>query len=81
MATIGFYLDVISVFPVFIFSETLDPHGISVWGQVAQLFPTLQVWHLWDYMEKWEKNFFGNIKVLFSKLTTYIIIMFFFKFK
>lgn len=63
MATFGFYLDVISVFPVFIFSETLDPQGLSVWCQVSKLFPTLQVWHLWDYMGKWEKNFFCHIKV------------------
>lgn len=64
MATIGFYLDVISVFPVYIFTDTLDPEGETVAGQITKLFPILQVWHLWDYLEKWAKNFYSPVKVV-----------------
>lgn len=68
MASPGFYLDIISVFPAYIFLDTLDPQGQSMTGPVAELLPILQVWHLWDYIGKWEKNFDSNLKV--SKLTT-----------
>ncbi|XP_052759511.1 uncharacterized protein LOC113513411 [Galleria mellonella] len=64
MATVGFYLDILSVFPMYIFTDTLDPRGESVAGQVVKLFPTLQVWHIWDYISKWEKNFNSNAKLL-----------------
>lgn len=64
MATLGFYLDIISVFPVYIFTDTLDPRGETVVGQVAKLFPILQVWHIWDYIGKWEKSFSANLKVI-----------------
>uniref|UniRef100_A0A2A4K7A7 Cyclic nucleotide-binding domain-containing protein n=1 Tax=Heliothis virescens TaxID=7102 RepID=A0A2A4K7A7_HELVI len=64
MASFGFYLDVISVFPVSIFSDTLDPQGETVAGQIAMLFPILQVWHLWDYINKWARNFNSQVKIL-----------------
>lgn len=63
MATIGFYLDIIAVFPVYIFTDTLDPQGETVCGQLAKLFPTLQVWHIWDYLDKWATNFHSPVKV------------------
>ncbi|XP_063895224.1 uncharacterized protein LOC135118099 isoform X1 [Helicoverpa armigera] len=64
MASFGFYLDIISVFPVSIFTDTLDPQGETVAGQVALLFPILQVWHLWDYMNKWAQSFESHVKLL-----------------
>lgn len=66
MSSFGFYLDILSVFPVYIFTDTLDPYGESASGQLTALFPILQVWHLWDYIDEWEKNFKSNIKVCFS---------------
>lgn len=63
MATFGFYLDVISVFPLYIFTDTLDPQGESIVSQIAIVCPVLQVWHIWDYLDKWEKNFNSNSKV------------------
>lgn len=63
MASPGFYVDIISLFPAYIFSDTLDPQGASVAGQVAKLFPALQVWHIWDYFGKWENNFDAHVKV------------------
>ncbi|XP_073944711.1 uncharacterized protein isoform X2 [Choristoneura fumiferana] len=62
MSSFGFYLDILSVFPVYIFTDTLDPYGESAAGQLAALFPILQVWHIWDYIDQWEKNFKSNIK-------------------
>ncbi|CAH2106526.1 unnamed protein product [Euphydryas editha] len=64
MATFGFYLDVISVFPLYIFTDTLDPHGESIVSQIAIVCPILQVWHIWDYLEKWQRNFSSNDKFL-----------------
>lgn len=63
MSSPGFYFDIISVFPAYIFSDTLDPSGKSVSGQIAKLLPALQVWHIWDYIGKWERNFDANLKV------------------
>lgn len=65
MASFGFYLDIISVFPVSIFTDTLDPQGETVAGQIAMLFPILQVWHIWDYIDKWAQNFNSHVKVLY----------------
>ncbi|CAH2268965.1 jg15989 [Pararge aegeria aegeria] len=42
MASLGFYLDVVSVFPMYIFTDTLDPTGESIATQIAIMFPTLQ---------------------------------------
>lgn len=67
MSSPGFYVDVISVFPAYIFSDTLDPSGESVAGQIAKLLPALQVWHVWDYIGKWEKNFDANLKVTLER--------------
>ncbi|XP_059045360.1 uncharacterized protein LOC131841129 [Achroia grisella] len=64
MATVGFYLDILSVFPVYIFVNTLDPQADSIAGQVVKLLPTLQVWHIWNYVSRWEKNFNSNAKML-----------------
>ncbi|KAJ8730193.1 hypothetical protein PYW07_017231 [Mythimna separata] len=64
MSLFGFYLDIVSVFPVSIFTDTLDPQGETVAGQIAMLFPILQVWHLWDYMDKWAQNFDSQVKLL-----------------
>ncbi|KAJ8728052.1 hypothetical protein PYW08_016437 [Mythimna loreyi] len=64
MSSFGFYLDILSVFPVSIFSDTLDPQGETVAGQIAMLFPILQVWHLWDYINKWAQNFDSHVKLL-----------------
>ncbi|XP_026725097.1 uncharacterized protein LOC113492021 [Trichoplusia ni] len=75
MATFGFYLDVISVFPVSIFTDTLDPQGETVAGQIAMLFPILQVWHIWDYLDKWAKNFNSHVKfIVLTKFCTIFII-------
>lgn len=63
MGSIGFYIDIISVFPVYIFTDTIDPNGVSVTGQIALLFPILQVWHIWNYMEKWKNNLKSHHKV------------------
>lgn len=63
MSTVGFYLDIISVFPVNIFTDTLDLNGETVSGQVAKLFPIVQVWHIWDYIGKWEYHFNSYPKV------------------
>ncbi|KAF9806423.1 hypothetical protein SFRURICE_001218 [Spodoptera frugiperda] len=62
MASFGFYLDIVSVFPVSIFTDTLDPQGETVAGQIAMLFPILQVWHIWDYINKWARNFNSHTK-------------------
>lgn len=67
MSSVGFYLDIISVFPVSIFTDTLDPNGETVAGQIAMLFPILQVWHLWDYLTKWASNFDSHVKVCNDK--------------
>ncbi|XP_026317546.1 uncharacterized protein LOC113228451 isoform X2 [Hyposmocoma kahamanoa] len=64
MSSVGFYMDIISVFPVHIFIETLFPDRDSMWMEVSKLFPALQVWHLWDYCSKWQKNFESNDKIL-----------------
>ncbi|CAG4980121.1 unnamed protein product [Colias eurytheme] len=64
MATVGFYLDVLSVFPIYIFTDTLDPGGETIMSQLAVIFPVLQVWHVWDYMTKWGKKFNSNAKFL-----------------
>ncbi|XP_047995148.1 uncharacterized protein LOC125233252 [Leguminivora glycinivorella] len=64
MATIGFYLDILSVFPFYIFTDTLDPQGSSMANQVAALFPVLQVWHIWEYMDKLERNFKSNVRMV-----------------
>nr|XP_034830292.1 uncharacterized protein LOC117987394 [Maniola hyperantus] len=64
MASLGFYLDVLSVFPMYIFTDTLDPQGESIATQIAILFPTLQVWHIWDYLGKWRRNFHSNANFL-----------------
>ncbi|XP_046959701.1 uncharacterized protein LOC124529826 [Vanessa cardui] len=64
MSTVGFYLDVLSVFPMYIFTDTLDPSGESIASQIAVVFPILQVWHIWDYLEKWQRNFNTNAKFL-----------------
>ncbi|CAH2980383.1 unnamed protein product [Chilo suppressalis] len=64
MATLGFYLDILSLFPAHIFTDTLDPNGESMSAQIVKLFPILQVWHIWDYFNKWMKNFDCNIKLL-----------------
>lgn len=63
MASVGFYMDILSVFPVYIFTDTLDPHGESIAGQVVKLLPVLQVWHIWDYFDKWKLSFNSNAKV------------------
>lgn len=70
MATFGFYLDILSVFPVYIFTDTLDPHGESISGQLVKLLPTLQVWHIWNYIEKWKLNFNSNVKVNMKQYIT-----------
>ncbi|CAH1645596.1 unnamed protein product [Spodoptera littoralis] len=62
MASFGFYLDIVSVFPVSIFTDTMDPQGETVAGQIAMLFPILQVWHIWHYINKWAKNFNSHTK-------------------
>ncbi|XP_050346244.1 uncharacterized protein LOC126770751 [Nymphalis io] len=72
MSTIGFYLDVLSVFPMYIFTDTLDPSGESIASLIAVVFPILQVWHIWDYLEKWQKNFNTNAK--FLCLTKYFLL-------
>ncbi|CAH4029383.1 unnamed protein product [Pieris brassicae] len=64
MATVGFYLDVLSVFPVYIFTDTLDPSGDTISNQLAVMFPILQVWHIWDYFRIWERKFNSNAKIL-----------------
>ncbi|XP_072932091.1 uncharacterized protein [Epargyreus clarus] len=64
MATVGFYLDILSVFPVRIFTDTLDPKGESIASQLAVVFPALQVWHIWAYTSKWESDFHCNVKFL-----------------
>ncbi|XP_045497710.1 uncharacterized protein LOC123695820 [Colias croceus] len=64
MASVGFYLDVLSVFPIYIFTDTLDPGGETIMSQLAVIFPVLQVWHVWDYMTKWGKKFNSNAKFL-----------------
>ncbi|XP_063618999.1 uncharacterized protein LOC134791774 [Cydia splendana] len=64
MATISFYLDILSVFPFYIFTDTLDPQGSSVANQVAALCPVLQMWHIWEYMDKLERNFKSNVRVI-----------------
>ncbi|XP_039754559.1 uncharacterized protein LOC120629631 [Pararge aegeria] len=64
MASLGFYLDVVSVFPMYIFTDTLDPTGESIATQIAIMFPTLQVWHIWDYLNKWQRNFNNNTNLL-----------------
>ncbi|XP_047513975.1 uncharacterized protein LOC125055559 [Pieris napi] len=64
MATVGFYLDVLSVFPVYIFTDTLDPSGETISNQLAVMFPILQVWHIWDYFRIWERKFNSNAKIL-----------------
>ncbi|VVC96843.1 unnamed protein product, partial [Leptidea sinapis] len=61
---IGFYLDVLSVFPAYIFTDTMDPKGETFASHVAVLFPILQVWHIWDYIGKWQKRFNSNAKFL-----------------
>lgn len=66
MASFGFYLDVLSVFPMYIFTDTLDPDGESIATQIAIMFPTLQVWHIWSYLDKWQKNFNGNANVIYQ---------------
>lgn len=67
MASFGFYLDVLSVFPMYIFTDTLDPDGESIATQIAIMFPTLQVWHIWSYLDKWQNNFNGiaNVTIKF----------------
>ncbi|XP_028158356.1 uncharacterized protein LOC114351371 [Ostrinia furnacalis] len=76
MATVGFYLDILSVFPVYIFTDTLDPHGESIAGQVVKLLPILQVWHLWEYIDKWKLSFNSNAKLLcLIKYTILVIIV------
>ncbi|CAG9584459.1 unnamed protein product, partial [Danaus chrysippus] len=62
MATTGFYLDIISVFPLYIFTDTLDPQNESMATQIAAMLPMLQVWHIWDYLDKWQNNFNSNAK-------------------
>nr|XP_032525964.1 uncharacterized protein LOC116776822 [Danaus plexippus plexippus] len=64
MATMGFYLDIISVFPLYIFTDTLDPQNESIATQIAAMLPMLQVWHVWDYLDKWQNNFYSNAKML-----------------
>ncbi|KAL0841121.1 hypothetical protein ABMA28_014878 [Loxostege sticticalis] len=64
MASVGFYMDILSVFPIYIFTDTLDPHGESIAGQVVKLLPVLQVWHIWDYFDKWKLSFNSNAKLL-----------------
>ncbi|XP_075973154.1 uncharacterized protein LOC142974603 [Anticarsia gemmatalis] len=64
MGCIGFYLDILSVFPIYIFTDTLDGQGLTVAGQVAKLIPTVQVWHIWDYLDKWASNFDSPVKML-----------------
>ncbi|KAH9627836.1 hypothetical protein HF086_001732 [Spodoptera exigua] len=76
MASFGFYLDIVSVFPVSIFTDTLDPQGETVAGQIAMLFPILQVWHLWDYIDKWAKNFNSHTKMFILLKFCLIFIIF-----
>ncbi|KPJ02722.1 Potassium voltage-gated channel subfamily H member 6 [Papilio xuthus] len=61
MANLGFYLDVLSIFPLHIFTDTLDPKRESILSQLVVMLPILQVWHIWSYLSKWEKNF--NVSV------------------
>lgn len=63
MATVGFYLDVLSIFPANIFSDTLDPNKETIFSQLVVLLPILQIWHIWDYLSKWETNFNVSVKV------------------
>ncbi|XP_026317795.1 uncharacterized protein LOC113228654 [Hyposmocoma kahamanoa] len=64
MSSLGFYMDIISVFPMYIFIETLFPDRDSMWVEASELFPVLQIWHLWDYCSKWQRNFDSNTKLL-----------------
>lgn len=63
MSSFGFYMDIVSVLPMYIFIGSLFPDRDSMWMEVTKLFPILQVWHLWDYCSKWERNFESNDKV------------------
>lgn len=74
MATMGFYLDIISVFPLYIFTDTLDPQNESIATQIAAMLPMLQVWHVWDYLDKWQNNFYSNAKV--NKKYSFIHLLF-----
>ncbi|XP_037872949.2 uncharacterized protein LOC101746849 [Bombyx mori] len=76
MGSIGFYIDIISVFPVYIFTDTIDPNGVSVTGQIALLFPILQVWHIWNYMEKWKNNLKSHHKILSLLRFTIVFVIF-----
>ncbi|XP_048482639.1 uncharacterized protein LOC105394666 [Plutella xylostella] len=64
MATAGFYLDILSVFPLSIFCEFFDEDRQTVLVQLAQICPMLQFWHVWDYMNKWDRNFYSNLKLM-----------------
>lgn len=65
MATIGFYLDILSIFPMNIFADAFDQHKETAASQIANLIPIIQIWHVWDYMSKWERVFQVYVKVCF----------------
>ncbi|XP_053607909.1 uncharacterized protein LOC128673815 isoform X2 [Plodia interpunctella] len=75
MSSVGFYLDILSVFPLYIFSDTFDPTHKSVIGQVVKLFPMLQVWHIWDYCSRWMQNFSANLKLLVLVKHTLLVVI------
>ncbi|XP_068632021.1 uncharacterized protein [Battus philenor] len=64
MATVGFYLDILSVFPLHIFTDTMDPKRESIMSQLVTILPVVQVWHIWHYMTKWENNFNISFKLV-----------------
>ncbi|XP_013143805.1 PREDICTED: uncharacterized protein LOC106107482 isoform X2 [Papilio polytes] len=73
MATIGFYLDILSLFPLHIFTDTLDPNRESILSQLVVMLPILQVWHIWSYLSKWENNF--NVSVRLICLIKYALLI------
>ncbi|XP_041978323.1 uncharacterized protein LOC121732490 isoform X2 [Aricia agestis] len=70
MASFGFYVDVISIFPFYVFTDTLDPDRHWQLTKLAIMLPMLQAWHLWDYFDKWQDIFETHVKLLcFLKYT------------
>ncbi|CAK1595997.1 unnamed protein product [Parnassius mnemosyne] len=64
MANVGFYLDILSIFPIHIFTDIMDLKDESILSQLVLVLPILQVWHISDYFTKWERNFNKNFKLL-----------------
>ncbi|KPJ08211.1 Cyclic nucleotide-gated cation channel [Papilio machaon] len=64
MANIGFYLDILSIFPLHIFTDTLDPKRESILSQLVVMLPIVQVWHIWSYLSKWENNFNVSVRLI-----------------